>query len=100
MFPNSQGIYLHDTPSVELFQKPVRTFSAGCVRVQRPWVLANWLFGGKSPPTTTEAEKNVYLPTPVPVYLTYLTAVPNASGFTFLDDIYNWDKAAHGQRAA
>jgi murein L,D-transpeptidase YcbB/YkuD len=36
----------------------------------------------------------------VPVYLTYLTAVPNASGFTFLDDIYNWDKAAHGQRAA
>jgi L,D-transpeptidase YcbB len=94
MFPNRYGVYLHDTPSVELFQKPVRTFSAGCVRIQKPWALAAWLFDGKVPGPTPEVEKIVQLPKPVPVYLTYLTAVPHATGFRFLDDIYNWDKGA------
>lgn len=37
MLPNRFSIYLHDTPAIHLFDKPVRTFSAGCVRVENRW---------------------------------------------------------------
>ncbi|NKI16321.1 L,D-transpeptidase family protein [Spongiibacter sp. KMU-166] len=46
MFPNKHAVYIHDTPSRELFQKTLLDFSSGCIRVERPrkpaeWVLAN-----------------------------------------------------------
>ena len=43
MFPNKYNVYLHDTNSKALFDKTVRTFSSGCVRLQKPHQLANYL---------------------------------------------------------
>src|SRR5690606_15062243 len=45
MFPNSYNIYLHDTPSRSLFQRDVRAFSHGCIRVENPNALAQWVLG-------------------------------------------------------
>ena len=77
MFPNAQGIYLHDTPQKELLSEASRMFSGGCVRLEDAPRLARWLYNGE-PPSTPSAgpEQRVDLPRPVPVYITYLTAVP------------------------
>jgi murein L,D-transpeptidase YcbB/YkuD len=92
MFPNDLGIYLHDTPDKTLFKQDVRQFSAGCVRLEDAPRLAKWLFGK---PLTTESdapEQNVWLPAPMPVYLTYLTAAPaGETGIAFREDAYGRD---------
>ena len=96
MFPNAQGIYLHDTPEKKLLGEESRMFSGGCVRLEDAPRLARWLYGGKEPSTSsTSPEQRVDLPRPVPVYLTYLTAVPSDDGsITFLPDVYKRDPAA------
>ena len=91
MFPNDLGIYLHDTPSRDLFAKPARHFSNGCVRLEDAQRLGRWFFGKPLKPATDEPEQHVPLPQPVPVYLTYLTAVPAGDGVTFLPDVYGRD---------
>ena len=95
MFPNAQGIYLHDTPERKLLSEEARMFSGGCVRLEDAARLAKWLYRG-TPPTTRSAlpEQRVDLPDPVPVYLTYLTAIPTDGGISFLPDVYNRDRAA------
>ena len=45
MFPNPQGIYLHDTPNKELLNEDARLFSGGCVRLEDAPGLAQWLYG-------------------------------------------------------
>ena len=45
LFPNDFNIYLHDTPNHELFDKDVRAFSHGCIRVEKPAELAQWVLG-------------------------------------------------------
>lgn len=92
MFPNQYGVYLHDTPSKALFDESSRAFSAGCVRVEQPWLLAEWLFGYRPRPAGNAAEQSVNLPSPVPIYITYLTAVPSGGGFDFREDIYDRDR--------
>ena len=88
---NPQNIYLHDTPDRALFAKPVRHFSNGCVRLEDAQRLGRWFFG-KTPTAESDApEQYVPLPRPVPVYLTYLTAVPTKDGVTFLPDVYGRD---------
>ncbi|MEO7411325.1 MAG: L,D-transpeptidase family protein [Sphingomicrobium sp.] len=95
MFPNAQGIYLHDTPEKKLLGEDSRMFSGGCVRLEDAPRLARWLYGGKEPSTnSTNPEQRVDLPRPVPVYLTYLTAIPNGGSITYLPDVYNRDPAA------
>ena len=96
MFPNAQGIYLHDTPQKELLGEESRMFSGGCVRLEDAPRLAAWLYGGKSPTTKSpRPEQRVDLPKPVPVFLTYLTAMPAVGGsVAFLPDVYNRDRAA------
>lgn len=91
MFPNDQGIYLHDTPDRALFAKPARQFSSGCVRLEDAPRLGRWLFGKALTPASDAPEQQVPLPEAVPVYLTYLTAVPNGNGITFPDDVYGRD---------
>ena len=104
MFPNAQGIYLHDTPEKNLLGEETRMFSGGCVRLEDAPRLARWLYDGK-PPTTTSArpEQRVDLPTPVPVFLTYLTAISSGDEVTYLPDVYHRDRAAlaalDGQRS-
>lgn len=94
MFPNSQGVYLHDTPDKELLGEDARLFSAGCVRLEDAPRLAKWLYG--KPLKVAKAgkpEQQIDLPRPVPVYLAYITAVPSGDQVVFLDDIYGRDRA-------
>ena len=102
LFPNKYNIYLHDTPSKSLFQRDVRAFSHGCVRVGRPFDLAYALLGMQS--TTpkddfhrflnTGQETTVMLEHPLPVHLVYYTAWPTARGHVeYRRDVYGRDAA-------
>jgi murein L,D-transpeptidase YcbB/YkuD len=95
MLPNQLGIYLHDTPNKEHFRQEERRLSSGCVRVEDAQRLSRWLFGGKSVrPSSSAPEQRVDLPEPVPVYITYLTAVPKVGGgILFRHDAYRRDAA-------
>jgi murein L,D-transpeptidase YcbB/YkuD len=96
MFPNEAGVYLHDNPERELFKEAARLYSGGCVRLEDAWRLSRWLFNGRE--LTWEGagtEEPVPLPQLVPVYITYLTAMPSEDGtsIAYFDDVYGRDKA-------
>jgi murein L,D-transpeptidase YcbB/YkuD len=101
IFPNSNDIYLHDTPHDELFGQAKRGFSHGCVRVEEPIKLATYLLRDKGgwdkqailDTIATRREKYVPVKTKLPVYLVYFTAWADANGHVhFRDDIYGHDK--------
>jgi len=89
-FPNAYDIYLHDTPVKELFAQDDRTISHGCIRLEDAQRLEQWMMDGK-PVVADAAEQNVELPTPVPIYVTYLTAQAQNGQLSFVDDIYGRD---------
>ena len=91
MFPNEQGIYLHDTPDKELLLKNARQFSSGCVRLEDATRFGRWLLNQPLPRKTKEPEQRVELPEAVPVYLTYLTAMPSNGRIAFQPDVYAQD---------
>ncbi len=104
MLPNQHNIYLHDTPSEGLFESADRNFSHGCVRVDKPLELADFVLHDK-PEWDREAiqaamvegdeDRTVSLPHPVPVYIVYLTAWVDSDGTVqFRDDIYGLDETA------
>ena len=90
-FPNASDIYLHDTPNKQLFAQDDRTLSHGCIRLQDAERLGRWLLGHDAQATTPDPEQNVQLPTPVPIYVTYLTAHVENGQLSFVDDIYGRD---------
>ena len=98
LFPNAHDIYMHDTPTKNLFNDPVRAFSHGCVRVQNPREFAQVLLGWNKDQVVkglaiTDTH-SVQLPQKVPVYLTYFTAWADDTGkLQFYDDIYGRDTA-------
>ena len=101
IFPNSNEIYLHDTPHDELFGQTKRGFSHGCVRVEEPIKLATYLLRNKAgwdkqailDTIANRREKYVSVKEKLPVYLVYFTAWADASGRVhFRDDIYGHDK--------
>jgi L,D-transpeptidase YcbB len=100
MFPNSYSVYLHDTPSRDLFEEPRRAFSSGCIRVERPLelaerVLASSKWDAAAIQRTVDAGKTVTvtLRQPLPVLLLYWTAFPWGHGgqVAFARDIYGRD---------
>lgn len=97
MFPNSQNIYLHDTQAHNLFEHEVRTFSHGCIRVEKPLALAAYLLGETTQhPVDAFLEggrpKVVRLKSPLPVHLAYFTAWANKDGTVhFRTDVYGRD---------
>ncbi len=98
LFPNAHDIYMHDTPTKNLFNDPVRDFSHGCVRVQNPREFAQVLLGwNKEQVVSGLAIKDTHpvaLPQKVPVYLTYFTAWADESGkVQYYNDIYERDTA-------
>ena len=93
MFPNQFGVYLHDNPRRELFEKSVRYFSGGCVRLEDAWRLSKWLFHRDLTWEGHGTEEPVMLDQPVPVYITYFTAVPDGQSIAYYDDAYGRDKA-------
>ena len=93
MFPNEQGIWLHDTPEREKIEDAARLESNGCVRLEAASRLERWLFDGRPPnPKGAKPEQKVDLPTPVPLYITYLTAVPSGTSIVYFDDFYGKDR--------
>jgi murein L,D-transpeptidase YcbB/YkuD len=91
MFPNAQGIWLHDTPEREKLEEAARLQSNGCVRLEDAARLARWLFGRPLKSQGARPEQKVPLPSPVAVYITYLTAVPSGSSIVYFDDVYGID---------
>ncbi|MCC5809319.1 MAG: L,D-transpeptidase family protein [Ectothiorhodospiraceae bacterium] len=100
MFPNQYAVYLHDTPSRDLFQRADRAFSSGCIRVERPMDLTEYLLADSarwSPMAIRTAldsrrEQTITLPRAMPVYLQYLTAWVDKEGVVHLrNDLYNRD---------
>lgn len=101
LFPNSHSIYLHDSPAKSLFDQSSRAFSHGCIRVQEPLKLADFLL--KDEPEWDESsivkamnrgvERTVTLKKEVPVFITYFTAFVNRDGkINFRKDIYDRDE--------
>jgi murein L,D-transpeptidase YcbB/YkuD len=91
MFPNAFGVYLHDNPRRELFLKSARYFSGGCVRLEDAARLGRWLFGRDLDWQSAGAEEPVPLAQPVPVFITYLTAMPDGASIAYYDDVYGRD---------
>jgi murein L,D-transpeptidase YcbB/YkuD len=94
---NPYAIYLHDTPAKGLFEKPIRAFSSGCIRVQGVEQLARrlLLIGGQSPAETLDEPlqslqtRTQRLARPVPVYLVYFTSWVDDEGLVhFRPDVY------------
>ena len=99
-FPNSEDIYLHDTPSKDLFAKAQRNLSNGCVRVEDARRLGRWLLGRDPVAPGADPEIRVQMPQGVPIVLTYLTAQVRDGKLTYLPDFYGWDKAGAQQIAS
>ncbi len=99
--PNEHGVYMHDTPMKQLFSQRGRSFSAGCVRVQDVFSLAEWVArqepGWEQPGRAHEilsagSAFDLTLTRPVPVYFTYITAWAEPNGdIQFRPDIYGRD---------
>ncbi|HEX8261993.1 MAG TPA: L,D-transpeptidase family protein, partial [Allosphingosinicella sp.] len=102
MLPNRLGIYLHDFPDKSLFARADRRLSSGCVRLADAPRLARFLFGGAVPrPAGPAPEQRVDLPEPVPVYITYLTALPDPEkGVVLQRDVYARDGRRSSRRSA
>jgi len=99
-FPNAYDIYLHDTPVKELFAQDDRDLSHGCIRLQDAEKLARWMLGRDPQPDSSAPEQNVPLPTPVPIYVTYLTAQAHDGQLSYVDDVYGRDAQAMREVAA
>ncbi|MGB5261537.1 MAG: L,D-transpeptidase family protein [Gammaproteobacteria bacterium] len=102
MFPNRHSVYLHDTPSKSLFDKPERAFSSGCVRIERPYDLAELLLAGNRGWDRTRLIKTVKslrtqtvnLAEPVTIIMLYWTVAVDDNGTVrFSRDIYKRDGA-------
>jgi murein L,D-transpeptidase YcbB/YkuD len=93
MFPNEFGVYLHDNPRRKLFLESTRYFSGGCVRLEDASRLGRWLFGRDLVWQGAGTEEPVPLAQPVPVYITYMTAVPDGQAIAYYDDAYGRDAA-------
>ena len=100
MFPNSNNIYLHDTPAKSLFNKESRAFSHGCVRVEKARDLAVAILKDDKKMNASKidaamnagTEKNYSLDHKIPVYIAYFTAWANPDGtVNFYEDVYNRD---------
>jgi murein L,D-transpeptidase YcbB/YkuD len=100
VLPNPFNVYLHDTPHGHLFARSRRDFSHGCMRVERPAELAQWVLA-PAPEWTPRAvavamrsgeERHVALRDPVPVYVLYMTAWASSDGtVSFGPDLYGHD---------
>lgn len=100
MFPNEYDVYLHDTPADHLFSRTERDFSHGCIRLERPVQLAEYLLkddpdwrGGRIREAIVSGEqKSVKLPQPIPVHILYFTAwVEDDGTLQFRKDVYGHD---------
>ena len=90
-FPNADDIYLHDTPSKDLFAQDDRNLSHGCIRLEDAERLGRWLLQRDPQVASDNPEQHVLLPSPVPIYVTYVTAQVKDGQLSFVDDVYGRD---------
>ncbi|HKE11962.1 MAG TPA: L,D-transpeptidase family protein, partial [Myxococcota bacterium] len=108
LFPNSNNVYLHDTPAQSVFDKTRRDFSHGCIRLSQPAALAGWVLrdeGWDAARVDQEmartTEKAVPLQQPIPVVIFYTTVIARRDGtIAFFEDVYGHDKALERALAA
>jgi len=102
-FPNTQAVYLHDTPVKSLFGRNSRNFSSGCVRVEEVRDLVTWLLENNQgwnraridQVISSGEHQDVTLVKSVPIYMLYLTAWVGEDGVVnFRDDVYKRDALA------
>jgi L,D-transpeptidase YcbB len=98
MFPNPHHVYMHDTPARSLFARAERTFSSGCIRLEKPFELVDILLAGTQwdAPAIQQVlasgrTRIVNLPQPIMVLILYGTAVPEGDDIHFAADIYGGD---------
>ena len=100
MFPNQFNVYLHDTPADSLFARASRSFSHGCVRLENPLALAEYVLRDQQGWTRdkieeamhADEERTVKLKKAIPVYLGYWTARVSSDGvMQFRRDVYGID---------
>ncbi len=108
-FPSSHGVYMHDTPSKNLFGEDFRFHSSGCVRVQNVRELVTWLLHDTQGWPRQQIDdvirsgdrKDARLSRPVPLYWVYVTAWATPDGIVqFRDDIYGRDGIGGGPTEA
>lgn len=99
MLPNNYSIYLHDTPADHLFNRRERDFSHGCIRLDKPFRLAEILLEGQTTPHEIDRmlasfeTQAVVLNKPVPVHVVYQTVwADNFGELNFREDIYKFDE--------
>jgi murein L,D-transpeptidase YcbB/YkuD len=100
VFPNRDNIYLHHTPSTQLFARDRRDFSHGCIRVEAPMALARFVL--QDMPEWTEQRirhamtrgesATLRLDEPVRVLIAYGTALVKGDRIYFFEDIYGQDR--------
>ncbi len=100
MFPNRFNVYLHDTPAGHLFDRRERGYSHGCIRIENPVELANYLLRDKpgwgaqgvAAAMDTSVNRWVSIPRPILVHILYWTAwVDERGAVQFRDDVYGID---------
>ena len=99
LFPNPYSIYLHDTPARTLFDAEKRTFSHGCIRIERPLELAQLLLDGQDGWDSSKIQEtlqtgktvNINLEHTLPVLIVYWTVSVGASGVHTMQDFYSLD---------
>jgi murein L,D-transpeptidase YcbB/YkuD len=96
IFPNDFNIYLHDTPARSLFEKDVRAFSHGCIRVEKPAELAQWVLGWSADSVQSAMEnepnnKTVRIKRKIPVFIVYFTTFMQDDELHFGPDLYSRD---------
>lgn len=100
LFPNQYDVYLHDTPSKSLFANAQRAYSHGCIRLENPVELAEYLLKPEYSPARIAdiinkgKNRRVFLPLPLPIYILYFTVWVDDNGneIYFYPDVYGRDK--------
>jgi L,D-transpeptidase YcbB len=101
ILPNKYAVYLHDTPDKSLFDRDLRDFSSGCIRVEKPYLLAEFLLKSDTHWTKeaildlfkSSERKNIFLNEQIPVHLVYITAwADNGVVVHFRNDVYGQDR--------
>jgi len=101
IFPNKHFVFLHDTPHRELFSRPERAFSSGCIRIEDPLTLADLIFNDPEKYPRSKLKEivesretiRINLEEKMPVVIVYLTASVDPDGkVRFYKDVYDRDQ--------
>lgn len=100
IFPNNYNVYIHDTPSKEMFQRADRAFSSGCIRLKNPMNFTHYLLKDNPKWDKTAIDKimkegkeyTIFLDKPVNVHILYLTSWVEKGEIQFRKDVYNRDQ--------